>query len=466
MARLIKITYGNGGSPLVIGKDQTDTSYVLTDRYKVVSSYTEFSISFDVVVRNATRSTFLASEAALVSAFRQPDQKLEVFLGSTTRHTFDPSSSVNTGFSQRPTCTKVDGELNTANSALYRIGVTVQLPADLSGRDGRQSSTVTVEATPAGKRTVVIEGTYTALTSNSAYAQFVAAAGTYCDTVISALGGTYNLISQGGTAQGGFSYDDQNKVLRFRRVYEEVLYRESLAGGDHASIKGAQINIDRTTPENRGPSGFGVRPLERLRASYSATIDRSVTDIAGLYTSTVRPLLLAELQNVSGGTVVVTGETPSYVPTENVLRVVLDVACDLGGSFYAASLRTQDYLRHGKILVPVWNDDPYARDLYRGPATHVKTVTRFTVAKVGAAGGSGVAERFQIPVLAGFEEVEQLRDESREHVGVTNDGFEVAQVTHVFVFEKANLEGGASGGGAGSRSAGQTTTRGLGLGNS
>ena len=454
MARLIKITYG---SSLIIGKDQTDTSYVLVDRCRIAAGYTEFAITFDVVVRNAIRATFLASEAALIAAIRAPDQKLEVFLGATTRHTFDPA--VNTGFSARGTCTIVGNEEATANSARYQCTITVQLPADLSGREGRQTSTVTVEATPAGKRTVVIEGTYTALSSNSAYAQFVAAAGTYCDGVITAIGGTYNLLSSGTGAIGGFSYDDQNKVLRFRRVYEEVFYRESLAGGDHASIKGAQINIDRTSPENRGPSGFNVRPLERLRASYSATIDRAVTDIAGLYASTVRPLLLAELQNVSGGTVVVVGETPSYVPTENLLRVVLDVACDLGGSFYAASLRTQDYLRHGKILVPVWSDDPYARDLYKGPATHVKTITRFTVAKVGGgAGGSGVEERFQIPVLAGFEEMEQLRDESREHVGVTNDGFEVAQVTHVFVFEKATLDGGGGGAAAGSRNAGRTAT--------
>lgn len=452
MARLVKITYGS----LVLGKDQTDASYVLADRCKIALGYTEFSITFDVVVRNATRSTFLASEAALLAAIKAPDQKLEVFLGAATRHTFDPAA--NTGFNARGTCAELGGELRTANSAHYRCTITAQLPADLSGRDGRQTSTVTVEATPAGKRTVVIEGTYTALSSNSSYAQYVASVGTYCDGVISALGGTYNLISEGTGGRGGFSYDDQNKVLRFRRVYEEVFYRESLAGGDHASIKGAQINIDRTTPENRGPPGFGVRPLERLRASYSATIDRSVTDIKGLYESTVRPLLLAELQNVSGGTVVVVGETPSYVPTENVLRVVLDVACDLGGSFYSASLRTQDYLRHGKILVPVWSDDPYARDLYRGPATHVKTVTRFTVAKVGGANGSGVEERFQIPVLAGFEEMEQLRDESREHVGVTNDGFEVAQVTHVFVFEKATIDGGATAGNAGSRNAGRTAT--------
>lgn len=460
MARLVKITYGS----LILGKDQTDTSFVLADRCKIALGYTEFSITFDVVVRNATRSTFLTSEAALLAAIKAPDQKLEVFLGSTTRHTFDPAA--NTGFNARGTCAEFGSELRTANSAHYRCTITAQLPADLSGRDGRQTSTVTVEATPAGKRTVVIEGTYTALSSNSSYAQYVASVGTYCDGVISALGGTYNLISEGTGGRGGFSYDDQNKVLRFRRVYEEVFYRESLAGGDHASIKGAQINIDRTTPENRGPAGFNVRPLERLRASYSATIDRSVTDIKGLYESTVRPLLLAELQNVSGGTVVVVGETPSYVPTENVLRVVLDVACDLGGSFYSASLRTQDYLRHGKILVPVWSDDPYARDLYRGPATHVKTVTRFTVAKVGGgANGSGVADRFQIPVLAGFEEIEQLRDESREHVGVTGDGFEVAQVTHVFVFEKANLEGGGSGsaGGAGSRRTATTASLGPGV---
>jgi hypothetical protein len=110
----------------------------------VALGYTEFSMTFDVVVRNATRSTFLTSEAALYAAFKQPDQKLEVFLGASTRHTFDPAA--NTGFNSRATIERPPSELNTANSGLYRVSVLVQLPADLSGRDGRQTSTVTVEA--------------------------------------------------------------------------------------------------------------------------------------------------------------------------------------------------------------------------------------------------------------------------------------------------------------------------------
>lgn len=437
MARLIKISYAG----LTIGLGG-DASIVLIDKYRVSSSYTTFSIEFDVVVRNATRATFLTAEAALLAAYRKDDQDLDVELGGTDRHSFTHSG--NTGFNSRSNCTKVPDELSTANSAHYRCSVTVQLPADLSGRSGRQSSEVRVDATPAGKKTIRISGTYTALSSNSATAQYAAAADTYCDGVITAVGGgdTFNLLTP-----KGFTYDDQNKVLRFERVYQEVFFRESTSGADSAALKGAQLNIDRTSPESKSPSGFGARPLEQVRASYSAFVDSDqTTDIKSLYESTVRPLILAELGNFGGGTVVVIRETPSYDPTENMIRAVVEAAVDLSGGIYAGTLQIEDFIRHGVILVPVWTDNPFDRDQYQGPASHVKRVTRFTVSR------SSVPERLMIPDLPGFVEMEQTRARATEHVGVHQDGFEVIQATHSFMFERADV---GSGGG---RNAGRTAT--------
>lgn len=456
MARLIKISYAG----LTIGLGG-DASITLFDKFRVAYGYTEFSIEFEVGVRNATRGTFLTAEAALIAAFRTPDGDLDVELGGTDRHSFTHAG--NTGFNARATCLKVPDAMATANGAHYRCHVVVQLPADKSGRAGRQTSSIAVDATPAGKRTVTIEGSYTALAGNSATAQYAAAATTYCDGVITALGGTFNVMTP-----AGYGYDDQNKVLRFKRVYQEVFYRESASTTDVPALKGTSLVITRSTPSHDSAPGFNARPLEQVTATYFSFVDATVSvDLKTTYETVVRPFLLSEIASVAGGTTIVISESPTYDRTENTIRAVLQCAVDLGGSFLTARLEAQDAIDNGNTLVPVWSGDPYARDLYKTPARHRKTVTRITVAKVSGEGGSaGVDARFKIPDFAGFVELQQFRTEARTHVGVFGDGFDVAQVTHTFVFERANLEassggGGDSGGGVATQVRGDTP---LGLG--
>ncbi len=208
MARLIKITYGS----LAIGLGG-NASITLADKYRCAYNYDAFSISFECVVRSATRSTFLTAEAALVAEFRKLDQDLDVELGGTNRHSFAASS--NTGFLARPSCEKLGGEEDTANSARYRCTVTVQLPADLSGRDGRRSSVVSVEETPSGRKRASISGEYTALSSNSARAQYEASIAAFVSTTLSDLS-----LTSTDLVVNTYNYDDQNKILRFSRTYE------------------------------------------------------------------------------------------------------------------------------------------------------------------------------------------------------------------------------------------------------
>lgn len=457
MSRLIKIVYGS----IVLGKDQTSTSYVLTGRYRTDVSYDQFSVEFEVEVRHATRATFLADEATLLAEFRKPDQALAVSLGSTARHSYDPAA--NTGFNQRATYRKT-GQDDTANSATYAVRITAQLPADLSGRSGRQTSTVEVRVSPAGYRTVVIQGAYTALSSNSAKAQYTAAATTYCESIITALqsdiSGNFQLQST-GTPDGDFTYDDQNKVLHFRRVYVEQLHRQSLQNTVETGIRSPNIQIERLTPPDPSDPDMNTRPLERVRATYEAWVHRSVATPAQLesyYYSTIRPLLIDELNLVAGTTVVVMQETGAYLRYGSQVRAVIEAVADLGAQFYEARLEISDYLRLGKALVPVWSGDEFARDKYPVPAYHRKVVQRFTVARTTQT----FSPRIGIPEFPGFEEMEQLRNETRSAFGVTGDQIPYAQVTHTFVFERANISSvtGGGGSGGGSDDGGGTRTRG------
>lgn len=430
MSRLLKITYAG----LTIGKDQADASYNLTDKIKLGSSYPEFSISFDVVVSNATRSSFLSAEAALIAAYRKPDQALTVVLGSTDRYDYDPSD--NTGFNARATCAKVGGLEDTANSARYRCSVTVQLPANLSGRDGRQSSTVTVDANPSEKRTVTIEGAYTALSSNSASAQYASAVETYCSGVLTAVGGTYNLLPH------TYAYDDQNKVLSFKRVYKEVDFAESLSGTDDAAICDQQFVIDRAELPADGDWDKDVQPLQRLTVAYSCWVKKSqTTDLKTLYEATIRPHILAQVQAVTTGTVVVVNERPSFDLAEHRIACAMELAASVGGQFIQADIEVSDEQSLGVVLVPVWDGLPFSRDRYDVPQTHVKTIDR-VVTWIGEPGTSTT------PAVNRFVLVGRGTRVRRTRVGRPSDFIKLTSVREVFRFEKADVQQvGAAGGG-------------------
>lgn len=430
MARLLKITYAS----LAVGLNG-NASITLRDKYRISAGYTEFSITFRCVVRHATRATFLTAEAALITAYSTPDAALEVQLSGTDRHDYDPAN--NTGFNARPAIRKVGGISDTANSAEYECSVTVQLPASLSGRSGRQSSTVSVDSTPAGKRTVTIEGAYTALSSNSAAAQYVSAGTTYCDSVITAIGGTYDLLTPVNTGSGfaaaaGFSYDDQNKVLRFKRVYEEVIYNEGAGTTSVSGVRRQTLVISRTKPTKTGEPAANVSPLVEVEARYSCFVDKNVTqDLATLWENTLRAHVTNEIAAVSTGTVVVTRDQVSYDRAENKIDAALAAVVSSGGLIYAR-LDLEDRIPAGNELVPVWSADPYAFDLYKVPVRWLKIVRRSTVSVGGG--------QLNIPRFAGFIELERARTTYKDQLGITGERLPILYSQDTLIFQRANLQ--------------------------
>lgn len=429
MTRILKVTYAG----LTIGKDQADASYNLTDKYRVASSYSELSVEFEVVVASATRATFLAAEAALLAAYRKPDQALEVVLGSTARHDLDPAD--NSGFNARASCVKVGGVEDTANSARYRCSVVVQLPADLTGRSGRQSSEVSVEVTPAGKRTVTISGAYTALSANSASDQYASAVSTFCSGILTGIGGTYNLLPE------QYAYDDQDKVLRFRRVYEEVFLAESQGGTDHAAIKGQQLVIERLDLPADGDWSFDVQPLQQLRATFGCYVDSAqTTDLRSLWEDTILPHIRAQAAALTGGTLVVVRAAPSFDLAENRIAAVLELAGDVGGAFFQADVDVFDDVDLGVRLVPVWDGLPYSRDRYDVQQRHAKTVDRSVTF-------SGEGRSLQVPAFQRFVLVGRSTTTRRTRVGRPGDYHRLTVVRDIFRYERADIRQVAAAGG-------------------
>jgi hypothetical protein len=442
MARLIKITYAS----LVVGLSG-NSAITLTDRYRLSAGYTEFSLTFQCVVRHATRATFLAAEAALITAYSTPDAALEVQLGAgTDRHDYDPAS--NTGFNARPSLRKMAGEEDTANSAKYECSVTVQLPASLTGRSGRQSSTVSVDSTPAGKRTVTIEGVYTALSGNSAVAQYVSAGTTYCDTVITAIGGTFDLMTPVNTGSGfaaaaGFNYDDQNKVLRFKRVYEESIYNEGAGTASVSGVRRQSLVISRTRPTKAGEPAANVRPLVEMEARYSCFVDKNITqDLATLWEGTLRAHVVNELATMAQGSIVVSRDSVVFDRGENRIEAAFSCVIRSGGLIYA-KLEFEDRIPSGLELAPVHSGDPYAVDDYRVHIAWIKVVRRTVVS-------SGAGGNVNIPAFPGFIEMERSRGTYRDQVGVEGERFPILYSLDTFVYRRANLSNLGGGSGQGS----------------
>jgi len=440
MARLVGITYAG----VIVGLSQTDTSYILSGRYNYAESYTEASVSFEVEVANATRATFLASEAALIAAFTKPDQDLTIVLGATTRHTY--SHSGNTGFLARPSIRKIGG---TGNSARYACSVTVQLSADLAGRGGRVESTVDLDTRANGARALTVSGSYTAVPGTNARANYAANIATYLSGILTGFGGTWNALDIKAVS------DDQDKLLRFSHEYEEIIFDEALGSTDHAAIKNPRLVITRDLEGLRRSAGVDlglkVTPLQGLSVEYSADVDKASTqDLETLWADTIRPLILSQASlhtGDDGGTTVVESENVSVDPTSNRLLANVRLLVDQGGSLTRALVTFTDSIELGIIFRNVWNGDPLARDIYHGPTSHVRNVRwTYTYRDTGPDPTDGRTPDGFLPLAAwqtfdGFFLVRVVEGpRSRWSQGLPNgDQLDFVTASKAFVYVRANV---------------------------
>lgn len=388
MSRTFAITYGS----YVIGASGTDANVRLTGKHRTDENYATFTVSFEVLVLGASISAFNASEAALVAAFRKPDQALSIVVDSNSRRSYSHSS--NTGFNARPEIEKVGGTADTDRSARYRVAVTVQLPADLSGRDGRQSSAVDVRTEANGSRIVTISGVYTALSSNSARDQYASAIASYVAAVKSDLSITnWELVGKPSE-----SADDQDKTLQFSRVYREIIRNQSVGTADNASLVNPRLFIRRVLPAANDTRVLGaVEPLRTYEVNYIATVDwTQTTDLDTLYTSTIRPHILGELRTLAGGALYVVREGIRFDLDSNRVFSDWEVLTDSGYDLLSATHVVEDIRDFGEVRYPVWNGNPYSRDVYQGPKTHIKRVRR-SVYRVAGSGGD-----IDVPTPSGF----------------------------------------------------------------
>lgn len=365
--RSLKITYGS----TVVGGT---TTYLIDGPVRFSKSYERFDLAFRVVVQDSTAATFQSACAALEAAFRTPRQLIKVEMEGQTFIDLNPSS--NTGFLAEPTISDgADTPAATGRSRVYDITIACQLPADLSGQSGRADSTVTVDYDASRRLRITITGRYTALSSNSASAQYNAAIGTYSSSILSSWGGggTFDIISEYVVP------DDADKNCSFSRVYQEVLYAPTSGGLSHASIRGASIVYSRRRPAPGDSPDKPVRRLEEVTVQFTCSVNNDVsTSLETLYNDSVRPYLLsqaASLFNASATAVV--DETRNFDKSGNTIAATLDLRMVVNGALhieYARTVAVDD--EKGETLQPAWDGaSRYAKYRFPGIARRTRTIT-------------------------------------------------------------------------------------------
>ena len=93
---------------------------------------------FLVICHDPNVAAFVTECSALEAAFTTPNGDLEFIVGGNT--VFDLTQAGNTGMLAQPTIRKTGSTLDSNNTRLYSVSVTLQLPADEVGKSGRQSS--------------------------------------------------------------------------------------------------------------------------------------------------------------------------------------------------------------------------------------------------------------------------------------------------------------------------------------
>lgn len=431
--RLLSFTYGtltvgNGGS----------ADYHLTGRYRFGQDYDRASLVFEVVVQNDDADLFLAAEAALVAAYRTPDQALLVVLSATTRHSYAPVS--NTGFNTRASARKLGGPEDTATSAKYECSVSIELPASLTGRGGRRSSSVNVSTTTSGRRDVTVTGVYTALANNAARAQFAASVDTYCQSILTGLGGTWERVGT-PTAES----DDQDKTIRFTRSYAEVVYPQAATlVAAYPALLQPRLSLRRARASLQ--SITAAEPLREVVADFTASVVNSSADLVNLWESAVRPFMISEVERLSGGgTVAVVREAPLYGLNERQVSASMTMLVSVG--LLKARISVSDSEDLGQLHKPVWSGNPYERDQYQGPMSFVRVVTKRALSTQPVVLGA--------PAYPGLKLVRQGGNVETFEEGVPGNSFTLYQAEARYVFVRADLNPGSSGGGG----AGQTQER-------
>jgi len=389
-ARDFTIVYGSQ----TIGGNGESIAFPIVGKLTTAESPEEFSCSFSFLVSGTSPANFEDNLSTVRTAFRKPNQSLTITVGDTqtrdTWYSFDHQTG--TGFNATPEITKEAAEEDSGLLQRLTVSIEIQLPADKLGIEdgqlGRRTTNVSVETAASGRRTLIIDGVYTATTTNeTAVAQYAASIDAYALAVHQAYdsGATWELVEDRtnieDTAIAGTSPDadiGKGKVCTFRRAYEELLIPQAGTPNDAEIIR--QRFRCQTLKFNRDTvGGLAVSTdSDRLMIAYNCEIDtaKTGTDLVQTYEEKVRGFIYDEARDMTGieSGLIIYKETVDYNFDTNEIAATMEVG-GVAGDLNTASVEIEDaYSDTGQTLVPVWSGDPLDHYVYLGPQTRTRKI--------------------------------------------------------------------------------------------
>jgi len=137
------------------------TNYHIHGGITFEQDYTSMNVTWQIFLQHDTAATFNTQALALEAAMRVVNGTFEVKV-NTSSTWVNTTQSGNTGMLAQPSISKSASAADSGNSRLYDCSVTLMLPADETGKDGRLTSNVSISTDGAEVQTLNVSATYTA----------------------------------------------------------------------------------------------------------------------------------------------------------------------------------------------------------------------------------------------------------------------------------------------------------------
>jgi len=364
VSRELSITYGS----ITVGGG---TERLLDFPLQIQEGPDQGTLTFSFVSGGDTEAAFDAEIATVETAFRTPRADLTVTQGAETLYSW--VTSANTGYNHDPRLNK-DGDETTDSGRRRRYQVTIvfDLPSERYLQDGRRDSTVTLDFTPARRRTLTIDAEYRSIPGGpaSARAQYEANIGAYASALITGFGGTWELADETQAS------NDTDTICTITRVYDEIIYDQKVGTLNDPEVVRQELTatVTRVAP---GDSGATVSRFAELDINYSVWIDKTLeTDLEKKWTNTLRKWVIAAmLDRFNAATGALVNENVSYDGPENRIMSSMTMWVITGNNLIEWRHTKELMTDFGKIIVPAWTGDPFSKYLYQGPMRHTRRTT-------------------------------------------------------------------------------------------
>lgn len=287
---------------------------------------------------------------------------------------------------------------------------------------GRRGSQIDVNYDPSTRRRVTITGEYVLTGATAAASLYTTNEDTHSAAVLAAIGGNYELIEE--------SRDDneQDELLKFRRVYLEIINNQKASGVDDTDIfsdnlrisslttapgdspllfgvaasvppvdgKSGSSGLSFQTQDKSGGAGGGVngggqiaqgrvpRRLVELRVSYDAWVKKTVTDLRAKWTGGLRAHVIAQVSSKLGlAAVALTQETFEIEPTASRIYANLTLQA-LASTLIELSIDTTLNNNRARLYTPILGGNPHIYLAQQGPPKTTKTISTKALYRFGA----------------------------------------------------------------------------------